>query len=161
MRNSLRIYKILYVVMCSNFTSNQCLKGSQPNVWMTIFLWVKLLVEWTVSRWPGVPQWRHLTPATATQQVSSQGQQPRHLGHTPPPGPPGPSGPSGPSGPATTSQPLALLLSLSPEPLLCLSILLWGSPAAAAAATEFSETEEQDFFLWLKNGFFSKSKNFS
>ena len=149
MRNFLRIYKIL----CKYFTSNQCLKGSQPKVWMTIFLWVKLLVKWTDWRWPGVPQWPHLTADPATQQVSRQGQEPRHLGHTAPPGS------------ATSSTPLALLLSLSPDPLRCRSILLWDSPAAGGGggggATEFSETEEQDLPLWLKKGFFSKCKSLS
>ena len=140
------------------FTSNQCLKGSQPKVWMTIFLCLKFLVEWTVWRCPGVPQCPHLTPDQATQQLSSQAQEPRHrgqTGHNPPP----------PPGPSSTSQPLRLFLRLSSEELLCLSILLWGRAAAAVGgATEVSETEEQDFPLWFKFCFsdpLSKSRNFS
>ena len=128
----------------SYFTSNQCLNGSQPNVWMTIFLMLKLLVEWTVWRWPGVPQVEHLTPDSATQQVSRKGQEPRHLGHTAP------------------SEPLTLFLSLSSDPLLCLSILLAGG--GGCWLTELRETEETDFPLLLKVFFpkpLSRFKNFS
>ena len=127
------------------FTSNQCLKGSQPKVSMTIFLCLKLLVLWTVWRWPGLPQWAHLTPDQATQQLSSQAQDPRHRGHTGhwPPSPPPPPPPP-PPGPLSASKPLGLFLSLSPEQLLCRIILPW---AGGAAGAESSETKEQDFPL--------------